>query len=107
MEDGSFESKGKGKGKSGGGSRGDVAVPRDVAELCDRFDCEERLRVRLARCLEDRQATRKEDLASLWETLENARSPPGLLVVKMKEMEDGTFVAKGRGKGRRDDRRDD
>ncbi|CAJ1362151.1 unnamed protein product [Effrenium voratum] len=41
-----------------------------------------------------------QDLSSLKQTMETARNPPGLLSVKLREMEDGTFVAKGSDKGK-------
>merc|ERR1711972_575367 len=41
-----------------------------------------------------RQDTFEGDLLKLWERLEDAREPAGLLVVKMREMEEGTFVGK-------------
>merc|ERR1711972_1081793 len=41
-----------------------------------------------------RQDTWEADLLKLWEKLEDAREPAGLLVVKMREMEEGTFVGK-------------
>lgn len=34
------------------------------------------------------------DMLKLWEKLEDAREPAGLLVVKMREMEEGKFVGK-------------
>ena len=46
--------------------------------------------------------TRREDLESLDATLGDARNPPALLSVKLREMDEGTFMCKGangRGKG--------
>ena len=39
-------------------------------------------------------------MKSLGETLETARNPGGLLSVKLREMEDGSFEPKGKGKGK-------
>ena len=42
---------------------------------------------------QERTDTWDEDLKKLREVMEKARSPCGMLVTKMKEIEDGTFVA--------------
>merc|ERR1712226_566975 len=44
--------------------------------------------------MKGRQETFVEDLERLWDVLERAREPNGLLTVKMREMEDGTFIGK-------------
>ena len=47
---------------------------------------------------QERTETWDEDLKKLREVMEKARSPCGMLVTKMKEIEDGTFVAINRDK---------
>lgn len=69
-------------------------IDPDVQELCDHFHIEDRHIVRLNALMKHRQETFEGDLLKLWEKLEEARSPPGLLVVKMREMEEGTFIGK-------------
>ena len=44
--------------------------------------------------MRNRQSTKAEDLEKLYETLERARSPTGLLTVKIGEMESGRFIGK-------------
>ena len=42
---------------------------------------------------------RLEDMATLRDIMSTARNPPGLLSVKLTEMEQGRFVARGAGDG--------
>merc|ERR1740121_2046815 len=44
--------------------------------------------------MKNRQDTFAEDMKRLWEDLERANSPAGLLVANMRAMEEGTFVGK-------------
>merc|ERR1719410_1212162 len=69
-------------------------IDPDVQELCDYFHIEERHARRLSDIMKNRQETFVEDLERLYDVLERANSPAGLLVVKMREMEEGTFVGK-------------
>jgi len=72
-----------------------VSLPRidpDVQELCDHFHIEERHALRLTDCMRKREATFEADMERLYDVLERANSPAGLLVVKMREMDEGTFV---------------
>eukprot|EP00439_Symbiodinium_sp_Y106_P002921 s3049_g1.t1 len=55
---------------------------------------EERHARRLSDIMKNRQETFVEDMERLYDVLERANSPAGLLVVKMREMEEGTFVGK-------------
>eukprot|EP00435_Cladocopium_sp_Y103_P049530 s1409_g15.t1 len=80
----------------------------DPDELCDYFHIEERHARRLNEIMKNRQETFVPDLERLlagdfmifsqylwlYDVLERANSPAGLLVVKMREMEEGTFVGK-------------
>lgn len=84
-----------------GGVRPPVLEPQptvdpDVQELCDHYHVEDRHARRLSELMRNRQETFEEDLAKLWDVLETARSPAGLLTVKMREMDEGTFVGKSK-----------
>merc|ERR1719188_2149472 len=95
-------------GMMGGGSAGsssaapEVAKPQpsedaidpDVRELGDYFNIEDRWIKRLNETMKKRMDTKEQDLAKLYEVLERARSPTGLLTVKIGEMECGQFVGK-------------
>ncbi|CAJ1340153.1 unnamed protein product [Effrenium voratum] len=91
-------------GRNKRGEEGDVYVSEhgrihpDIQELCDEFYIETRHIEKLNELMKDRHETWNEDLKKLREIMEEARSPCGMLVVKMKEMEDGTFVAINRDK---------
>lgn len=69
-------------------------IDPDVQELCDYFHIEERHARRLNEIMKNRQETFVADMERLYDVLERANSPAGLLVVKMREMEEGTFVGK-------------
>lgn len=71
-------------------------VDPDVMELCEYFHIEERHARRLSDLMKRRQDTFVEDIERLYDILERANSPAGLLVVKMREMEEGTFVGKAK-----------
>jgi len=70
------------------------SIDPDVQELCDHFHIEDRHLQRLNEIMKGRQDTFEGDMLKLWEKLEDAREPAGLLVVKMREMEEGTFIGK-------------
>merc|ERR1719382_673447 len=65
-----------------------------VQELGDYFNIEDRWIKRLNEAMMKRMDTKEQDLAKLYEVLERARSPTGLLTVKIGEMECGQFVGK-------------
>merc|ERR1719440_1759831 len=69
-------------------------IDPDVQELGDYFNIEERWVKRLNVTMQKRQDTKEQDIAKLYEVLERARSPTGLLTVKIGEMECGQFVGK-------------
>merc|ERR1740130_864216 len=69
-------------------------MDKDVQELGDYFSIEDRWIVRLNETMKKRRDTKESDLAKLYEVLERARSPTGLLTVKIGEMESGQFVGK-------------
>eukprot|EP00401_Gymnodinium_catenatum_P074494 CAMPEP_0117501424 /NCGR_PEP_ID=MMETSP0784-20121206/23290_1 /TAXON_ID=39447 /ORGANISM="" /LENGTH=576 /DNA_ID=CAMNT_0005296675 /DNA_START=48 /DNA_END=1775 /DNA_ORIENTATION=+ len=72
----------------------DDAIDADVQELGDYFNIEERWIRRLNETMKKRKDTKEQDIAKLYEVLERARSPTGLLTVKIGEMECGQFVGK-------------
>jgi len=69
-------------------------MDQDVRKLGDHFNIEDRWLVRLDELMRRRRDTKEQDLAKLYEVLEQARSPTGLLVAKLGEMECGQFVGK-------------
>lgn len=81
-----------GMGPSAVGGAG--LIDPDVQELCDYFNIEERHARKLSDIMKKRQDTFEADIYRLYDVLERANSPAGLLVVKMREMEEGTFVGK-------------
>merc|ERR1719162_56287 len=72
----------------------DGKIDADVQELGDYFSIEDRWIVRLHETMQKRRDTKEQDMAKLYEVLERARSPTGLLTVKIGEMECGQFVGK-------------
>ena len=72
----------------------DGEVDPDIRELGDYFNIEERWVVRLNEAMRKRQETKVQDIEKLYEVLEKARSPTGLLTVQIGKMECGQFVGK-------------
>merc|ERR1740130_666106 len=72
----------------------ELAKDPDIVELFDHFQIDTRHLDRFVRCMEKRQETFEGDMLKIWELCEQARSPEGMLVSKIKEMEDGIFVGK-------------
>eukprot|EP00930_Biecheleria_cincta_P067444 TRINITY_DN5402_c0_g1_i1.p1 TRINITY_DN5402_c0_g1~~TRINITY_DN5402_c0_g1_i1.p1 ORF type:complete len:429 (-),score=89.55 TRINITY_DN5402_c0_g1_i1:94-1380(-) len=66
----------------------------DVEELCEHFGIQDHHAKRLNTIMKARKDTFEDDIAYLWEIIERAREPAGLLTVKMKEMEEGRFVGR-------------
>eukprot|EP00927_Polykrikos_kofoidii_P047370 TRINITY_DN41488_c0_g1_i1.p1 TRINITY_DN41488_c0_g1~~TRINITY_DN41488_c0_g1_i1.p1 ORF type:complete len:1205 (+),score=272.45 TRINITY_DN41488_c0_g1_i1:69-3683(+) len=87
-----------GKGR-GGGNNLEGWMCDEISKLCDRFSLDDRLQSRLSQAMSSRARTFKDDMRSLDEILGSARNPPGLLSVKIRELEDGTFAPKGSGRG--------
>merc|ERR1719188_984764 len=75
-------------------SEDNLEIDPDVRELGDYFNIEERWVKRLNEAMRKRKDTKEQDIAKLYEVLERARSPTGLLTVKIGEMECGQFVGK-------------
>merc|ERR1719277_2705108 len=67
------------------------AVDTEVQELARHFKLDERITRDLDVQMKKRQGTFEDDMRALWEILEGARNPAGLLRVKIREMEEGTF----------------
>merc|ERR1719396_167993 len=72
----------------------ELAKDPDVVELFDHFQIDSRHLDRFCRSMEKRPETFEGDMLKIWELCEHARSPEGMLVSKIKEMEDGIFVGK-------------
>eukprot|EP00929_Paragymnodinium_shiwhaense_P102646 TRINITY_DN6585_c0_g1_i1.p1 TRINITY_DN6585_c0_g1~~TRINITY_DN6585_c0_g1_i1.p1 ORF type:complete len:318 (+),score=64.03 TRINITY_DN6585_c0_g1_i1:156-1109(+) len=64
----------------------------EVQELADHFGLDERITRQLDTELRKRENTFAGDVQALYEILETARNPPGLLAVKIREMQEGTFI---------------
>merc|ERR1719247_288625 len=72
----------------------ELAKDPDIVELFDHFQIDTRHLDRFCRSMEKRHDTFEGDMLKIWELCEQARSPEGMLVSKIKEMEDGIFVGK-------------
>lgn len=66
-------------------------IDSEVTELAHHFKLDERITRDLDHQLKRRRSTFEGDMKALWEILEGARNPAGLLRVKLREMEDGVF----------------
>mmetsp|Transcript_62697 Transcript_62697/g.173441 ORF Transcript_62697/g.173441 Transcript_62697/m.173441 type:complete len:259 (+) Transcript_62697:2-778(+) len=71
-----------------------TAPDPDIVELFDHFHIDPRHLSRFSGLMDKRQETFAGDMLKLWELLEQARSPEGMLVSKMREMETGSFIGK-------------
>lgn len=63
----------------------------EVTELAEHFKLDERMVKDLDSHMKRRKDTMEDDIKALYEILEGARNPAGLLRVKLREMEEGTF----------------
>merc|ERR1719408_935587 len=72
----------------------ELAKDPDIVELFDHFQIDSRHLDRFCRSMEKRPETFEGDMLKIWELCGQARSPEGMLVSKIKEMEDGIFVGK-------------
>merc|ERR1719491_2706394 len=66
----------------------------DIVELFDHFHIDPRHLSRFQTLMDKREGTFAGDMLKIWELMEQARSPEGMLVSKMREMECGTFIGK-------------
>lgn len=76
----------------------------EIQELCEHFGITGEHVDRLRRLLRKRAEKSgregfESDMAKLWEVMELARRPDSMLIVKMREMETGTFVGKTKPRG--------
>ncbi|CAK0798297.1 unnamed protein product [Prorocentrum cordatum] len=69
-----------------------VKVEPEVQDLADHFGLDGRIAGKLQEALDTREEP-GEDLEVLWEILDEARNPPGLTMIKVKEMLEGTYRA--------------
>merc|ERR1719409_1248497 len=72
----------------------ELAKDPDIVELFDHFQIDTRHLERFCRSMEKRELTFEGDMLKMWELCEHARSPEGMLVSLIKQMEDGIFVGK-------------
>merc|ERR1719221_2576989 len=66
----------------------------DIVELFDYYHIDPRHQERFQNIMEAREDTFEGDMLKMWELLEQARSPEGMFISKMREMEQGTFIGK-------------
>lgn len=66
-------------------------IDPEIAEMAHHFNLDDRAVRALDQQMKRRKETFDDDLAALWEILEGARNPSGLLMVKVREMAEGTF----------------
>lgn len=71
-----------------------VRIDPDVAELCEHFTIEDRIMLKLNEVMQSRHDSFAGDMEKLWEELSHARSPAGLLMAKIRQIQDGSFVGK-------------
>lgn len=71
-------------------------IDPDVAELCEHFTIEDRIMLKLNEVMRGRKETFAGDMEKLWDELTNARSAAGLLMAKIRQIQEGTFVGKNR-----------
>lgn len=67
-----------------------VKIEPEVQDIADHFGLDERITGKLQEALNTRPDPGT-DLEVMWEILDEARNPPGLTMIKVKEMLDGTF----------------
>merc|ERR1719162_2687776 len=67
-----------------------IKVEPEIQDMADHFGLDERITGKLQEALNTRDNPGS-DLEVLWEILEEARNPPGLTMIKVKEMVEGTF----------------
>eukprot|EP00439_Symbiodinium_sp_Y106_P084908 s357_g26.t5 len=69
-----------------------VKIEPEVQDIADHFGLDERITGKLQEALNTRPDPGT-DLQVMWEILDEARNPPGLTMIKVKEMLEGTFRA--------------
>merc|ERR1712187_389362 len=71
-----------------------TAPDPDIVELFDHFNIDPRHMERFSGLMARRKESFEGDMLKLWELCEQARSPEGMFVSKMREMEKGIFIGK-------------
>lgn len=66
-------------------------IPAEVKDLQKKFKLDDRITRDLDMQLRRRRDSFDDDMTALWEIMEGARNPAGLLRVKIREMEEGSF----------------
>jgi len=67
---------------------------QEIATFISKFGLDERIHFRMTQAMQTRTSTFSDDMKCLTEVLDGARNPPGMLCIKLREIEEGTFVAK-------------
>lgn len=68
-----------------------IDIDPDVTELAHNFNLDQRSTMALDREMKKRKNSFEEDMEALWDILGGARNPSGLLMVKVREMQEGVF----------------
>lgn len=71
-----------------------ATVDPDVMELAHHCGLSDKQTRELNTALKVRKDTFEDDLAALWDAMEDARHPAGLLMAKVKQMNEGNFVGR-------------
>jgi len=66
-------------------------VDPEITEMAHYFGLDDRAVKLLDQQMRNRRDTFEQDMSALWEILEGARNPSGLLMVKVREMAEGTY----------------
>merc|ERR1712157_184733 len=64
---------------------------KDLDTFIKDFNLDDKLRTRMVESMSKRIPTFKEDLITLRDVIRTARHPPGMLSLKLREMENGSF----------------
>merc|ERR1719230_1563965 len=71
-----------------------ATVDPEVMELAHHCGLSDKQTRELNTALKKRPDTFEDDLAALWDAMEDARHPAGLLMAKVKQMNEGNFVGR-------------
>jgi len=91
-----YQSWALGKAQASAGASAGQEVDGDIQEMCDNFHIEDRHTKNLNLLMQKRVETFEADMLRLWTDLERAHNPNGLLVVQMRQMDEGTFIGKNK-----------
>merc|ERR1712194_875179 len=73
---------------------------KEIDALCEEYKLDVRSKSSLMQRMTKRLDTFEEDMATLFDVLKEARNPPGLLAVKLKQMDEGNFQVRDEVKNR-------